>query len=54
MAALKEGIGIAPGSIFSNSLRFDEYVRLCCGQPFTRELEQALRRLGMLAMDFQK
>ena len=48
-AALNEGIGISPGVIFSNSNRFDHYLRLSCGKPFTRELDQALRRLGNIA-----
>lgn len=48
-AALDEGIGVSPGMIFSNSDRFDHYLRLCCGKPFTRELDQALRKLGGIA-----
>jgi DNA-binding transcriptional MocR family regulator len=48
-AALEQGIGISPGVIFSNSKRFDHYLRLCCGRPFTHELDQALRRLGSIA-----
>lgn len=49
VAALEEGIGVSPGIIFSNAHRFDHYLRLCCGKPFTRELDQALRRLGGIA-----
>jgi DNA-binding transcriptional MocR family regulator len=45
-AALDQGIGVSPGVIFSNSDRFDHYLRLCCGKPFTHELDQALRKLG--------
>ncbi|MDY7578508.1 PLP-dependent aminotransferase family protein [Herbaspirillum sp. RTI4] len=45
-AALKEGIGISPGLIFSNSNRYSNYLRLCCGQPYTGQVEQALKRLG--------
>jgi DNA-binding transcriptional MocR family regulator len=48
-AALAEGILIAPGQMFSNSNRFDNYLRLNCGFPFTSEVEAALRRLGQLA-----
>lgn len=46
--ALAAGIGISPGAIFSNSKRFDHYLRLCCGKPFSRELDQAVRRLGTI------
>ncbi|MCY0389690.1 PLP-dependent aminotransferase family protein [Robbsia sp. Bb-Pol-6] len=48
-AALREGIRIAPGTIFSNSGRFDAFLRLSCAQPFDRDLDDALRRLGRLA-----
>jgi DNA-binding transcriptional MocR family regulator len=47
-AALKEQILIAPGSIFSNSNRFNTYLRLNCGWPFTPEIEQAFKRLGAI------
>jgi DNA-binding transcriptional MocR family regulator len=47
-AALKEQILIAPGSIFSNSTRFDSYLRLNCGWRFTPEIEQAFKRLGQI------
>jgi DNA-binding transcriptional MocR family regulator len=52
-AALEQGIGISPGVIFSNSERFERYLRLCCGKPFTRELDQALRRLGSIVTQLQ-
>ncbi len=45
-AALTKGIYIAPGLMFSNSNRFDGYIRLNCGAPFTSEIDQALRELG--------
>lgn len=47
-AALREGIRIAPGLMFSNSRRFDHYVRLCCGQPFSPQVEQGIKRLGQI------
>ncbi|MGO0792506.1 PLP-dependent aminotransferase family protein [Herbaspirillum seropedicae] len=46
--ALAEGVGVSPGAIFSNSSRYGHFVRICCGHPFNRELDQALRRLGGL------
>ncbi|QDF99849.1 2-aminoadipate aminotransferase [Azoarcus sp. DD4] len=48
-AALTAGIRIAPGAMFSNSGRFDHFIRLGCGQPYTPELDAALRRLGGIA-----
>lgn len=47
-AALDEGILVAPGQMFSNSNRFDNYLRLNCGLPYTDEVDAALRRLGQL------
>lgn len=47
-AALAEGILVAPGRMFSNSERFENYLRLNCGLPFTDEVEAALRQLGKL------
>ena len=47
-AALQEGILIAPGSLFSNSSRFDHYLRLNCGWPYDAEIDGALRQLGAI------
>lgn len=49
-AALQEGIMFAPGSIFSNSNRFDHCMRINCGIPYSPELDHALRRLGEITM----
>ncbi len=47
-AALADGIFVAPGLMFSNSSRFDGFVRLNCGAPYTPEIDAALRCLGGL------
>jgi DNA-binding transcriptional MocR family regulator len=47
-AALKEQILVSPGLMFSNSLRFDAFLRISCGWPVDTEVEQALRRLGQI------
>lgn len=47
--ALAAGIRIAPGTMFSNSNRFEHFIRLGCGLPRTPALDDALRRLGALA-----
>jgi DNA-binding transcriptional MocR family regulator len=46
---LREGILVAPGALFSNSSRFDHYLRINCGWPFTDAIEGGLRRLGEIA-----
>ncbi|MBB5392181.1 PLP-dependent aminotransferase family protein [Herbaspirillum sp. SJZ099] len=46
--ALVQGVGVSPGAIFSNSNRYGHFLRICCGHPFTRELDQALRQLGQI------
>ncbi|PLY06910.1 MAG: hypothetical protein C0622_00425 [Desulfuromonas sp.] len=48
-AALAEGIGIAPGSIFTSQNRYRNCIRLSCGHPYSASIEAALKRLGELA-----
>jgi len=52
-AALREGIGIAPGHVFSPDHRFRDCLRINCGHPGSDVLP-ALRRLGALAHDLQR
>ena len=47
-AALAEGIRVAPGTLFSNSQRFDHFLRISCGTPFTPEMARGLERLGAI------
>ena len=53
-AALAESLVIAPGTIFSNSARFEGCLRINCGWPFTPELEYSFARLGQLAAGLAK
>ena len=46
--ALARGIRIAPGPMFSNSGRYERFIRLSCGLPFTPAVEEAYRELGSL------
>ena len=48
-AALGLGIRIAPGSMFSNSGRYEHCMRLACTHPVDAAMEGALRDLGRLA-----
>ena len=49
-AALKLGIRVAPGTLFSNSSRYDHFMRICCGDPYSKAVDAALRQLaGLLA-----
>ena len=41
-----EHIGVAPGAAFSTSRRFDHFIRLQYGDPWSPELEMAMRKLG--------
>ncbi|KAF1045014.1 aminotransferase-like domain-containing protein [Xylophilus sp.] len=47
-AALARGIRVAPGPMFSNTGRYERFLRLSCGMPFTPRVEQAYRELGEL------
>lgn len=46
--ALKAGIQISPGDIFSNTKRFDHFVRIGCGVPYSPRIDEALATLGQL------
>lgn len=47
--ALEKKISIAPGPIFSAKQRYQNFIRLNCGQPLSDRLEHALITLGRLA-----
>ena len=46
--ALRENISIAPGPIFSAKHGFQNFLRLNIGNPWTEEIEKAVRRLGQI------
>lgn len=50
-AAPARGVRIAPGAIFSNSDRFDAYIRLACTRVFDTAHEAAIETLGQLIRD---
>ncbi|WP_083745333.1 PLP-dependent aminotransferase family protein [Variovorax sp. KK3] len=50
-AALAERIVVAPGTLFSNSSRFDHYLRINCGWPYGDAVDAALRRLGEIVTE---
>lgn len=46
--ALARGIRVAPGAMFSNTGRYDHFLRMSCGMPFTPRVEEGYRVLGEL------
>lgn len=50
-AALRQGIKLAPGSMFSNGPRYRNCLRLSCGQPHDEAVRQALRRVGEIVTE---
>ncbi|GJH08452.1 PLP-dependent aminotransferase family protein [Caballeronia novacaledonica] len=50
-SALCEGIRICPGSIFSNTNKFSDCLRLSYGTPFDARIESALKTLARLARE---
>ena len=46
--ALRQGIGVAPGQIFSSQGKFRNCFRLSFGQPWSGKIEQGIRTLGEL------
>ncbi|WP_170162266.1 PLP-dependent aminotransferase family protein [Caldimonas tepidiphila] len=49
--ARREHIGVAPGAAFSCSRRFDHFIRLQYGDPWSPRLEAAIRRLGAIVAE---
>jgi DNA-binding transcriptional MocR family regulator len=47
--ALQKGIAIAPGQLFSARERFQGFIRLSCGKPWSEAIEKAVGTLGQLA-----
>ncbi len=48
--ALAEGIFIMPGALFTTSSRCDHHLRINCGDLWSVEIEQALKRIGELSV----
>jgi DNA-binding transcriptional MocR family regulator len=48
-SALREGISIAPGPMFSATGDFANALRINCGHPWDEKIAAAIRRLGRLA-----
>ncbi|MGF6262437.1 DNA-binding transcriptional MocR family regulator [Paraburkholderia youngii] len=48
-AALDDGIRVMPGTVFSNTGRFDRFIRLSCPSAELDLVDEAVRRLGRLA-----
>jgi len=44
--ALQQGIQLAPGCLFSNTRRFDHFLRINCGQPYSTQVDSALSKLA--------
>ncbi|NRB37656.1 MAG: PLP-dependent aminotransferase family protein [Pseudomonadales bacterium] len=48
--ALQENITLIPGSVFSNTQHFDNYIRLNCALSWNASIKNALKKLGELVM----
>jgi DNA-binding transcriptional MocR family regulator len=46
--ALKQNIAIAPGAIFNTRNKFQNYIRISCGLPWSETIEQAIKKVGEL------
>ncbi|WP_051318830.1 aminotransferase-like domain-containing protein [Chitinimonas koreensis] len=47
-SSVQDGISFAPGPLFSARDAYRNYLRLCCGEPWSAAVEAKLRRLGEL------
>jgi DNA-binding transcriptional MocR family regulator len=48
--ALQYGISIAPGTMFSATGRYRNFIRLNCAVPWDTRTEKSIARLGQLAL----
>ena len=51
--ALKQGIGIAPGQIFSSQGKFENCFRLSYGEPWSDNIDKGLQVLGSLMREMR-
>ena len=49
--SLAEGISLTPGMMFSATRKFRNFVRVSCGHPWDRRIENAVVRLGELVRE---
>src|SRR2546425_2207887 len=49
--AMAAGISIAPGPIFSAKQKFENFIRINCGNPWSDTIENAVRKLGEIIAD---
>ncbi|WP_166264573.1 PLP-dependent aminotransferase family protein [Marinobacter caseinilyticus] len=47
--AHKEGIHVSPGKMFSTTNKYEDYLRINCANPWSDRIEQAVKRVGVLA-----
>ncbi|MOA47009.1 hypothetical protein D3C78_1695940 [compost metagenome] len=50
-AALRQGIRVAPGAMFSNGTRYNHFLRISCGQRTTPDISRALLTLARIVGD---
>ncbi|MFZ6732968.1 PLP-dependent aminotransferase family protein [Undibacterium sp. Ji42W] len=50
--AVAKGIAFTPGSLFSGSGKYANYLRMNIGRPWGREMEQGIKTLGKLLQEF--
>jgi DNA-binding transcriptional MocR family regulator len=51
--ALKKGIGICPGHIFSTSSSFHNFIRINCCPLFNNKIDNAIKSLGQILFELQ-
>jgi DNA-binding transcriptional MocR family regulator len=47
--ALRAGISVTPGTLFSATGKYQNFIRLCAGHPWSPQIERAVHVLGDIA-----
>ncbi len=52
--AIQQNVSIAPGQLFSSDQRYTNFIKICYGFPWSKQIESALQVIGTLAHDLAK
>ena len=52
--ALERGVAVTPGALFSPTRKFNNFIRICCGSPWSEDLAAAVAILGTIAAELAR
>ena len=52
--ALERGVAVTPEALFSPTRKFNNFIRICCGSPWSEDLAAAVAILGTIATELAR